>query len=306
MSVVRIGILSAGSMGAAVGRRIIQNPRFETYTVVEGRSEATQARARDSGFKLSPSLGELIASTDILISILPPGEAIPFVREALTYIQRLLDHGAHYTLVDCNALAPATTRMMAELVEAESAATFVDGSIVGLPPREGHSPAFYFSSKGDGAAKLGKQLEGWGLITHVLDGGVGAASALKMSHASMTKGLIGLVALSMLGANANSVLPPLLAEISQTNKDAFAWVPFAAAELPKRSYRWVAEMQQIGSYYAEVGVPEGKELFEGIAKLYERTDREKDDSLEQRGAGGVMREAARLAKLEEEKGKNEE
>ncbi|KAF8317149.1 6-phosphogluconate dehydrogenase C-terminal domain-like protein [Clavulina sp. PMI_390] len=306
MAAVRIGIMSAGSMGAAVGHRITQNSRFETYTVVAGRSEATQARARDAGFKLSPSLGELIATTDVLFSILPPGDAIPFVREALPHIKGLPDRGAQYTFVDCNAVAPATSRTIAGLFEAECAASFVDGSIVGGPPKEGYSPAIYLSAKDDGAAKLEKQLDGWGIITHVLDGGVGAASALKMSYASMTKGLIGLVALSMMGANSNSVLQPLLAEISHSNTAAFSKVPQAASALPTKSYRWVAEMQEIGAYFAEAGVPEGQELFEGMAKLFDRTDKEKDGSLEEKGAGGVLREAARLAKVEQEKGKQKE
>lgn len=49
-------------------------------------------------------------------------------------------------------------------------------------------------------------------------------------------------------------------------------------------------MQEIGAYYTEAGVPEGGELFEGLAKLYERTDVEKDGN-----AGDVLRKAARIA-----------
>lgn len=55
-------------------------------------------------------------------------------------------------------------------------------------------------------------------------------------------------------------------------------------------------MQEIGAYYTEAGVPEGGELFEGMAKLFERTDKEKDGN-----AGEVLKRAAQLAKEFEEK-----
>lgn len=50
-------------------------------------------------------------------------------------------------------------------------------------------------------------------------------------------------------------------------------------------------MREIGQYYTEAGVPEGGEVFEGIAKVFDRTDKEQDGE-----AGNVLREAARLAK----------
>lgn len=59
-------------------------------------------------------------------------------------------------------------------------------------------------------------------------------------------------------------------------------------------------MQEIGSYYTEAGIPEGGELFEGMAKLFDRTDREKDGN-----AGEVLKRAAQLVKELEEKKSSE-
>lgn len=87
------------------------------------------------------------------------------------------------------------------------------------------------------------------------------------------------------------MLPELLEELAISNRQALPKIENAAVTLPIKSYRWVAEMQEIGAYYTEAGVPEGGEVFEGIAKVFDRTDKEKDGK-----AGDVLREAARLAK----------
>lgn len=56
----------------------------------------------------------------------------------------------------------------------------MDGSIAGGPPKEGYSPVFYFSGEGDAAKKLDEKMRGSGITVKTLEGGIGAASALKM------------------------------------------------------------------------------------------------------------------------------
>lgn len=148
--------------------------------MVEGRSQATKDRAVTAGFKLSKSLEHLIEHTDILLSILPPGDAVPLAESSLFILSNLPNQGESFTYVDCNAISPATSRKIADLFSQSSRATFVDGSIVGGPPKEGYSPLFYFSGKDDAAVKLEKSFQGSGLSVKTLSGGVGAASALKM------------------------------------------------------------------------------------------------------------------------------
>lgn len=105
------------------------------------------------------------------------------------------------------------------------------------------------------------------------------------------------VSFAFSGASSNDVLPELLEELAISNTQALQKVQGAASSLPTKSYRWVAEMQEIGAYYAAAGVPEGEELFEGMAKLFGRTDMEKEGDT---GAGEVLRKAAKIAT---EKGK---
>lgn len=148
--------------------------------MVEGRSQATKDRAIKASFKLSKSLEDLIEHTDILLSILPPGDAVSLAESSLSILSNRSNRGENYTFVDCNAVSPATTRKIADLFTQSSKATFVDASIVGGPPKEGYSPTFYFSGKEDAAIKLEKSFQGSGITVKTLSGGVGAASALKM------------------------------------------------------------------------------------------------------------------------------
>lgn len=99
--------------------------------------------------------------------------------------------------------------------------------------------------------------------------------------------------MSLLGAQQNNVLPSLLQELSLSQPATLGKINFAAQSLPTKSYRWVKEMQEIGEYYTEAGYPEGGEMFEGIAKLFERTDREKEGD---GSAGEVLNKAAELAR----------
>jgi hypothetical protein len=60
--------------------------------------------------------------------------------------------------VDCNAVSPQTAERIAAIVEPTGAA-FVDGGIIGGPPRDGYSPAIYASGP---TAERTKPIADWG------------------------------------------------------------------------------------------------------------------------------------------------
>src|SRR6185437_11707652 len=105
----------------------------------------------------------------------PPAEALTLARR----LQAALCTVARKPLViDCNAVNPATVARIAESL-APSAAPFVDGGIIGPPPKlDGKGPRFYLSGAATSRAGI---LREYGVDIRSLDGPVGAASALKMS-----------------------------------------------------------------------------------------------------------------------------
>ena len=133
-----VAVIAPGMMGSGVGQRLVENG-VEVRTSLAGRSDATLARAKAAG--MVGASDEQIAASDIILSILPPGDAAGLV-ERLAPALRAATRKPVY--VDCNALDPATVLRIARVVQ-ETGATFVDGGIIGGPPRPGYTPRIYLS-----------------------------------------------------------------------------------------------------------------------------------------------------------------
>ncbi|KAH2775842.1 hypothetical protein KXW38_001018, partial [Aspergillus fumigatus] len=146
-----------------------------------GRSPATQRRAAEAG--MTGADDAAIAEADIILSIVPPGEAVALAER----LAALITSRAHKPIiVDCNAVNVETVRRIGDII-ASAGAPFVDGGIIGFPPQPGgKSPAFYMSGERAGDVAV---LKDFGLDVRIVAGPVGAASALKMSYAGIVKGL---------------------------------------------------------------------------------------------------------------------
>jgi putative dehydrogenase len=166
--------------------------------------------------------------------------------------------------VDCNAVSPATVARIAACI-APSGWGFADAGIIGLPPTEAAGTVFYVA--GDAAARFAA-LAGYGLDVRVLDGPVGAASALKMSYAGMTKGVTAICTAMLLAALRAGAAPALRAELERSRPELLAWARRQTPGAFPRAYRWVAEMREIAAFAGED--PATRAMYEGIAQLYER------------------------------------
>ncbi|OBZ66588.1 hypothetical protein A0H81_13500 [Grifola frondosa] len=205
MSAPTLAIIAAGSMGAAVGRRLT-TAGCTVLTNLDGRSAATRARAVAAKMQDAP-LEEIARRARWVLSILPPSEALAFAGR-FRAVSDAAGARTGVVFADCNAVSPETVRRIAG-VFAGSAVRFVDAGIIGGPPREGYDPAFYAAAdKADaGALEEFAELAKWGLRVVPLTGegaGVGDASALKMSYAGITKGITGLCTAMILSAHASS------------------------------------------------------------------------------------------------------
>src|SRR6478609_5433411 len=189
---VVIAIIAQGSMGAGVGKRLRESGA-EVRTLLSGRSEASAERARAAGMKAMPGERELLDGADFFLSILPPGEAESLAARLAPALTALRKKPVY---VDCNAISPQTAERVAAIV-ALTGAKFVDGGIIGGPPRPGYSPAIYASGPSVGQTAV---MRDWGIDWRVIDGPIGAASGLKMSYAGITKGITALGSAMMLGA----------------------------------------------------------------------------------------------------------
>jgi L-threonate 2-dehydrogenase len=228
-------------------------------TVLDGRSQASVRRAEQAG--MERAAWSDLGVADVLLSIVPPGEA----RRLAGKMTGLWAGAARKPLfVDCNAVSPDAVREIGALFEAIGA-PFVDAGIVGGPPKTGErGPTFYASGKDAGGFA---KLTTYGLAIEILDGGVGAASALKMSYGGITKGVTAILAVMALASERSGAGDALRREFGRSQP---ALSKLAARQCPAmipKAYRWVDEMREIARFQND---EIGADLYEAIARFYER------------------------------------
>jgi 3-hydroxyisobutyrate dehydrogenase-like beta-hydroxyacid dehydrogenase len=253
-----VGILGTGAMGSAVARRL-SDQGCRVLTLLEGRSEPSRARARDAGMHgVEPAA---LAEADLVLSIVPPAVAVTVAAGLAPVLSAARRPGAY---IDCNAVSPATVREIAAHI-AGTGWRFADAGIIGLPPTEAEGTVFY--AAGEAAAHFA-QVAHPALEVRVLDGPVGAASALKMAYAGMTKGVTAICAAMILAAERAGAAETLRAELARSRPELLAMARLQMPRAFPRAYRWVAEMREIASFGGEDAATAA--IFEGIAQRYDR------------------------------------
>ena len=258
-----ISIMSQGAMGAATASRLVENG-LEVRTNLSGRGAASAERAAKAGMK--PVSDDELSSADFLLSIVPPAEALSLAERLSPTLART---ARKTVFVDLNAINPETTKKVAQIVKA-TGALFVDGGIIGGPPRAGYDGPAYYVSGVD--AKLVEALAPFGLRIVVLDGPIGAASALKMSYAGITKGLIAVSCSMILAAQRAGVSDALYEELSTSQAALLAGFTRGVPDMFSKAHRWVAEMREITGFVGSDSAEQ--EILSGVANFYARIARD--------------------------------
>lgn len=254
-----VGIIAPGMMGSGIAGRLTASG-VRVRTSLAGRSAASIARAEAAG--MIDATEEELAASDIILSVIPPGEALALADRLAPAMQKA-DRKPIY--VDCNAVSPATVLRIADIV-AGTGSPFVDGGIIGPPP-EADSARTRIYLSGPAAAKVAI-LQDYGLSTPVLQGPIGAASALKMSYSGITKGFTALGAAMMLASTNAGTVDALLSEMQISQPALLGWLTAQMPRMPSKAYRWVAEMEEIGGF---IGADQsGRGFYHTAARLYEQ------------------------------------
>jgi hypothetical protein len=141
----------------------------------------------------------------------------------------------------------------------------VDGGIIGPPPLpNANATRIYVSGA---AAKEVSRLSDFGVPFPPIEGPVGAASALKMSYAGITKGITAIASAMVLGATRAGSADALHRELEMSQPQLLAWFTRQVPRMFPKAYRFVAEMEQIGEFLGE-GTP-GGDIYAALARLYE-------------------------------------
>jgi putative dehydrogenase len=254
-----VAIVAAGNMGAGIARRLTENG-VKVLTLVAGRSAATKERAAAAG--MVPVAAEALMEADLLLSVLPPGNALAFAEQTAFALKSARRKPV---FVDCNAVSPATVRHIHAIVSA-TGAEFADAGIIGFPPEPGGKGPHIYAC-GEPAAKV-SALSEYGLDIRVLTGPIGAASALKMAYAGISKGTIAIVSAMILAAERAGSADALRQELLESEHPLMKSMSVRVPRSFPKAWRWVAEMREIAEFAREDRA--AQQIWTGISALYER------------------------------------
>ncbi|MFD4589159.1 NAD(P)-dependent oxidoreductase [Streptomyces rubiginosohelvolus] len=262
-----LGVLHPGSMGAAVAAQA-RRSGAEVLWCTDGRSAESKRRAERYGLSGVAELSELADRADVILSLCPPAAAEDVARAvaACSYSG---------TYVDANAVSPTTMARINSTME-PFGATVVDGSVIGSPPSESKSPRLYLAGPGEALSRVAELFAGSAVQVRSLNGGVGQASALKLSYSSYQKASRVLAAVAYALAQDHGVEGELL-DIAQGRSSSYLseteYIPKVAA----RSWRWGPEMREAADALRDVGLP--ADLVEASAVVMSRWDGFTDSAL---------------------------
>jgi 3-hydroxyisobutyrate dehydrogenase-like beta-hydroxyacid dehydrogenase len=234
---VIVGLVHPGEMGAAVGDQLVANGH-QVLWASDGRSDATRERAGE--FRDVRKL-EALRDAEMVLSVCPP-------HAALGVAQQFAGYNGLY--VDANAISPMTAaKVGAHFTH------FVDGGIVGGPPREPGTTLYLTGSRAPDVAAL---FAGSHLATEI----VPDASAVKMVYAAWSKGSAAMLLAIRDVAQHFGVeddwrraAPELEERVARAERSAAT-----------KGWRWIGEMEEIADTFAAAGEPDG--FHRAAAEVY--------------------------------------
>ncbi|OJK00095.1 hypothetical protein ASPACDRAFT_51921 [Aspergillus aculeatus ATCC 16872] len=313
-----IGILSIGEMGFGIAQ-LLRAHNYRVLTYAADRSESTQHRAWLADIELRPSLQNLIDESDVLLSIVPPAEALPTAERIIAAATaRHLVRDSPLYILDLNAVSPATARELAQLFSTTARPDdlrFLSGGIIGSPPHFTKHPHHHHNHHHDHAnggthePETEDLKEGeWKKPALVVSGPdplpdaplatvlnmrhvsaeIGTAAALKMCFAALTKGFTALAIESFTAAEGFGVLSELRGLLGEYKPAALGMAERGVVGMPSKAYRWVEEMREIGRTMEE-GAGFGPDVYNGIAEVYQTVADDPVLGLEKQKAGELRR-----------------
>ncbi len=258
MELRAVGLLSPGDMGHVVGQRLISHG-MPVLTCLEGRSERTRALAVKAGIRDVPTYGDLVCETDMILSIMVPGEAVKAARKVAGALR---ESGETIVYVDCNAVAPATGREVDGIIR-DAGSRYVDASIIGGPPRREGITKFYASGP---HVRSFEVLNDYGLEVRPLGPEVGQGKGIKMVYGALTKGLTAISTQLLMASYEMGLYDALEALFEENQAAQLGRMRRAVPNMPNRSRRWVSEMEEIAKTYGALGIT--PKMYEGAAEFY--------------------------------------
>lgn len=262
-----IAIMSFGEMGAGIAS-LLTRYSYPVITNLEGRSEKTLKRAESLNVKVLP-FAEMLEAASIFLSIVPPAEALPLAKKVADAYISSSRSGTPLQYVDLNAISPDLCKQIEGTV-APSQITFIDGAIIGFPPRMLEDQTWFRPSITIAGPELSEpwttQLQSL-LNFRQVGSTVGDASGLKMCFGAIYKGHAAIFIQAYTTAHRMGVLGPLRQHLAEYFPSVATIHESSMNGSQRKAYRWIKEMEEIQLTFEHYG-GWGPELFTGVADVF--------------------------------------
>ena len=261
MTMTTVGLINPGTMGASVGAAAMQTG-VTLIWASQGRSPATKERAQKAGLKDCHTLQNLVTTSEIILSVCPPHNA----QDVAGQVAELGFSGIY---LEANAIAPNVTRQIGLMITNQGA-RFVDGGIIGGPPRNAESGTQLYLS-GEDAPAIADIFKASNLHASVISERIGAASALKMTFAAFTKGSTALLSAILAVAEKEGVRANLE---NQWGEEFTQQTHQRVITNTAKAWRFEGEMREIAATFSGAGLPGN--FHEAAAQVFTRLAKFKD------------------------------
>lgn len=260
MAAKTVAIMSTGDMGHNVAK-VLKKEGLRVVTCLAGRSERTRGLAAAAAVEELASVEEVVVAADLVLSILPPGNALDNAREIAAAMTAA---GSFPHFADCNAVSPQTAKQAAEVVTG-AGAPFSDAGIIGPGPGTREKPTrFYVSGPDTGGLDI---LAGPHIEVVKMGSEIGDASAVKMCYAAITKGTWTLYTAALTAAEALGVTDAVHNEIQFSRPKDYAEMERMVPRMPLDAARWIGEMHEIAATLEGTGVT--PKFHKGAADIFQ-------------------------------------
>ncbi|KAF2988863.1 DUF1932 domain-containing protein [Methylocystis sp. MJC1] len=246
----RIALLSPGALGAPIGRALAA-AGHEVLCEVSGRSDQTRQRAIEAGLLLAASLPEMISSCEVILSFVPPAQALPIAQQVSTI---RAEGGARTSssrpiYIDGNSISPLTAQDVLEAL-APANVHAVKASVFG--PSDTLTFDNIVVVSGEAAMDAAAFFEPFSRVK-IAGPNFRAASAVKMSMASVTKTLPVLFLEAMNSAASSDQLELTIALFEELYPGISQFLRRTLPTYVNHARRRVDEMREIENWVDAMG-----------------------------------------------------
>ena len=267
---------AGGILACELAKRGIEVSTFDILLKSKSARPAMLAKAAASGVHAKETLRDAIRDAELVISAVTASSAPSVAKEAAA----LLAPGQFF--LDINSVSPETKRKEARHF-GKSKGDFVEAAVMApVPPQRLKVPMLL---GGKSAGILAPRLQATGMNATAVSDQIGVASAIKMCHSVMIKGLEALAIESLFAARRYGAEDAVLASLDATYP-SMGWkekLPdYLISRVAEHGRRRAAEMREAALAVADVGLS---------PLLTERTAKRHDWLVDEIAAQGLSFEA---------------